>query len=183
MYKQENKDRYYKSQLDMVRYLTTYGAFQRAKTYKKEFGGDANSAIRDKFRNQLFEIIRYETPRFLSLDNDDDFFAYLKLLNDKINHNTNVNILEGNRYRIGNTQKLMNLYWKMLWLIVPNTPIPLHCPFDRIIIQKLEPSVRKIKWTEFDSISLYQEIVDSARRISNIPVGSLAYWELKEYSV
>lgn len=84
-------------------------------------------------------------------------------------------ILIGGRFRIGRTQKVLNLYLKYLW-VLGQIPEPPHCPFDSIIISKLRLN---ISFTKFDSIKDYESLVDTARQIVHKENLSIAEWELK----
>lgn len=90
------------------------------------------------------------------------------------------NILNGKRFRIGTTQKILNLYLKYLW-ILDWAPEPPHCPFDSTIISKLGFGVR-IRWTEFDTEKDYNSLVTAAAKKANDAKLSIAQWELKVFN-
>ena len=87
-------------------------------------------------------------------------------------------ILRDNKFRIGRTQKLLNLYLKYLW-VLNKIPEPPHCPFDRKIIEELDLDVN---WTKLDSIDDYKKMVEKARSIARDNNVSIAEWELKMWS-
>lgn len=79
------------------------------------------------------------------------------------------------RFRIGISQKLVNVHLKYLWAagICPEPP---HCPIDGIIrdIAGIE-----YDWTRSDSISEYKQAIASLREVANGK--SLSAWELEEF--
>jgi hypothetical protein len=89
-------------------------------------------------------------------------------------------ILHRQRFRIGISQKLLNLYLKYQWVLgwIPEPP---HCPFDFDVISKLKLPQR-INWTELDSREDYLILVSAARKIALQAGLSIASWELREWS-
>ena len=82
-------------------------------------------------------------------------------------------------------QKFLNLYWKVSWLLNRVAVLPIHCPFDSIIIKELDFSVSKYKWTKLNTIKEYIQLVEAARNMAknnkSISSDSIAEWELKVY--
>lgn len=113
--------------------------------------------------------------------NDRDHYRIITAFSNKISRDRRFKrCLANGRLRIGTSQKLINLYWKMNWLFKPGIKVPLHCPFDSIIIRKLDRSVHHIKWTKSDEITEYKTLVAEARK--KLPSGkSIAEWELETY--
>jgi hypothetical protein len=70
-------------------------------------------------------------------------------------------LLYKKKFRIGNAQKFLNLYWKVAWLSKKASIKPIHCPFDSIIMRKLPKNVR-VRWTQFDTIEEYKTLVKAA---------------------
>lgn len=83
-------------------------------------------------------------------------------------------ILHRNKFRIGITQKLLNLYLKYLWSI-DKIPMPPHCPFDKNIISKM--NILNINWTSLNNIKDYKLLVKQAKKHAGTK--SLAEWELE----
>ncbi len=81
------------------------------------------------------------------------------------------------RFRIGPSQKALNLLLKYHWCVgwIPEPP---HCPLDAIVIGLL-PSQVRCKWTDLDSIDAYRKLVSAAREVAGKT--SLAQWELAAY--
>ena len=82
---------------------------------------------------------------------------------------------------IGTAQKLINLFWKMSWLLQKGIPEPIHCPFDGIIIKRLSKDVRDVKWTNMSSIQDYKKLVSAVRAIAG--ESTIAEWELINYNI
>jgi hypothetical protein len=80
-----------------------------------------------------------------------------------------------NRFRIGVSQKLINVYLKYLWAanLIPEPP---HCPIDGRIrdIAKIE-----YDWTTSDSIDDYRRAIELLTKVAGY--SSLAAWELREF--
>lgn len=155
--------------------LTFDGGFQRSKIYKS-----ASSAQRIAFRKDLADLLfefkeKAAAPRY----SEKKHFETLRWFSLTITRKHKA-ILNGGKFRLGTTQKFVNLFWKLCWLTNPRFPRPIHCPFDRVIIQKLDKSVRGIKWTTFDKISEYKKLVKYAHEASG-KKKSIAEWEVNEY--
>ena len=83
-------------------------------------------------------------------------------------------ILHEGNFRIGITQKLLNLYLKYLWAS-DKIPTPPHCPFDSIVINNLQ--LKNIKWTALKDIGKYKLLVEEAKRFAKDK--NLSEWELE----
>lgn len=106
------------------------------------------------------------------------------------------NILFGNEIRIGICQKLVNLFLKYMWS-AKFIKEPLHCPFDRIVIENIEKILKKkqiqfdklCNWTEMNSIEDYRNYVKFAKiaisdcKTSDNEPMSLAKWELELWNM
>jgi len=156
--------------------LAIGAAFQRANVYGAEAGNDD----RRKFREDLCESIStlVEQQYKIKRVSEDDHFKNIQELCNNISslHGT---ILNDGRFRVGNCQKLLNLYLKYLWCagLVDEPP---HCPVDRIIIGKYEKNTG-INWTEMADIEEYKAIIrklNSKAKESNM---TLARWDLETY--
>lgn len=154
------------------------GALQRAKVYRKNQNDNARSSFRKSLQNELktlFEII-------ISDDSSDDekHVSKIERFANKVSSN-HTSVLKDGRYRIGSAQKLINLYWKFCWLLLPNFPKPIHCPFDSIVIGMLRKEYQGIKWTQFDDLKTYKFLVEGAKEAAS-EYSSIADWELTEYN-
>jgi hypothetical protein len=83
--------------------------------------------------------------------------------------------LHANRFRIGVSQKLINLYLKYLWT-AGHCPEPLHCPIDGRI---RDTAGINYDWTTNDSIADYQGAISLLKeRAGKL---SVATWELTNF--
>ena len=149
------------------------------------------------YRENIGESKRKEIKNFVkSFIDNNIIFSYQTVVNDKT-HNQNIinlsnevskkfsKVLYNSRFRIGTSQKVLNLYLKYLWCM-DKIQTPPHCPIDKIILDILakksfkdQRSIFKISWTKLDDIDKYFEIIEEARTI----VGKdLSTWELKDWS-
>lgn len=157
--------------------LTFDGALQRANIYSTNAADSRKAAYRKDMAKELFNCL--EQIQSTDPYTDDSHYDMLKRLSDNMSTKYQ-DILIGGRLRLGNTQKFLNLYWKVRWLLNKNIKQPIHCPFDSIIIKKLDKSVRNYAWTKFDTIEIYTMLVEAAKRTAG--ENSIAEWELKVYS-
>lgn len=92
-------------------------------------------------------------------------------------------ILHKKRFRIGVSQKIINLFLKHMW-VIGKIGEPMHCPFDNIIKIKLLKGIKTITltdWTEFDQISVYKKYVTLASQKALESGFSIANWELENW--
>lgn len=85
------------------------------------------------------------------------------------------NSLHNGRFRIGVTQKLINLHLKYLWA-TGYIKEPPHCPIDGIIRKKAKISY---DWTTDDSIEAYKRAISDLKAVGD--TRTLAEWELEEF--
>lgn len=97
-------------------------------------------------------------------------------------------ILHEGKFRIGITQKLLNLYLKYLWASDKITTPP-HCPFDSKVISELEKKeperklqlkLKGIKWTALKNFGDYEFLVEEAKKIAKDK--NLSEWELEFFN-
>jgi hypothetical protein len=155
------------------------GAFSRNPIYKKK---KPTATERKAFRDYLSDQLERILQRILDKKEytDRDHYRAIDAFSKKVSrHNIYRTYLVENKLTIGTAQKLLNLYWKMNWLLKPGIRTPLHCPFDSIIIRELDPSVRNLRWTQFDDIDDYKRLVKAAQKQSG--GRSIFEWELETY--
>lgn len=147
-------------------------------TVKAELRGDLKRRLRG-----LGNAYRRETPT------SGGHVLSIVRLADELS-NTHAAILRGNsrgqpRFRIGIAQKALNLYLKYLWCmkVIQRPP---HCPFDRIVLDKLAKFVDGDPlepWIQMDSCAEYRRYVAAAERARKAAsFDSLAEWELAVWS-
>ena len=93
------------------------------------------------------------------------------------------NALHNKKFRIGISQKVINLFLKYLWCSGLISE-PFHCPFDNIIkmkIQKYNNGNELVDWTEMNTIKQYCKYVEAVTIASNKDKLSIAEWELKNW--
>ncbi|MGD1041804.1 MAG: hypothetical protein ABR913_01935 [Sedimentisphaerales bacterium] len=92
-------------------------------------------------------------------------------------------MLHNGRFRIGVSQKILNLFLKYLWS-ADLTMEPHHCPFDNVIkrkIQKYAGGDGLTDWTELTTMKEYDAYVSSVREAANREQMSIAEWEMKHW--
>ncbi len=151
--------------------LSIGGAFQRGNVYKKE---NALEDDRTKFRKELEKELIKICEEYVEEEITGE--KHIENINKLINFSKNRNFLNGEQLKFGIVQKLLNLYLKYLWCS-GKIKMPPHCPFDRIILEKLG---RKENWTQMDNFELYKKWVESARNLAEKNNLKIAEWELDE---
>lgn len=160
----------------MVIRLTFDGGFQRSKIYRP----NVSDAKRKEFRAYLIS----ELPKILlniqrrKRYNDGDHCKMIKKFSSNVTNRFD-KILYKRKFRIGNAQKFLNLYWKVAWLSKQTSIKPIHCPFDSIIMRRLPKNVR-IPWTQFDTIEEYKILVEAAKETAGTN-RAIADWEMEIY--
>ena len=95
-------------------------------------------------------------------------------------------ILRDGRFRIGPTQKALNLFLKYQWARGLISPPP-HCPVDSIVLDEIRrspgccgcPICRTATWTAMDDVRHYEHIIAVAKRVARRKGWSLPEWELR----
>lgn len=162
-------------------FLTFDGVFPRSDIYeegatnseKREFKDDLAYCLMD-FRRKILKEKKGKNYT------EKDHYRMIEEFGSEI-LKKHKRILQGGKLRIGIKQKMLNLFWKVNWLLHTDIKEPLHCPFDSIIIQKLKIKGKRINWTEFDSMSDYKKLVKAAEIVHKEKYSSIAEWELGEY--
>lgn len=87
------------------------------------------------------------------------------------------NDLHNGRFRIGVTQKLINLHLKYLWT-AGLCPEPPHCPIDGII--RDEAGIY-YNWIQSDCIKEYKDAVSELKVVASKLGKTLSHWELEVF--
>lgn len=153
--------------------LTLMGTVQRGNLYAPNSGEAARNAFRCGLRAALEQLAEcYHRPV-----SDDDHLANIVALADRLSA-SHSDALASGRFRIGSSQKALNLFLKYMWCL-GFIPTPPHCPFDREIISRLH-GYQGSTWTRLENLDDYKGLVAAARaHAKGIP---LAEWELQMYN-
>ncbi len=147
---------------------------QRAKIYEP----GAPEESRERFRGGLWKALDLAAREYANVQSESAHLTAIVGLSRNLTE-AHAGALRGGRFRIGPAQKALNLFLKYLWCS-EQIPAPPHCPFDRVVIERL-PAVMHVAWTDLDSIEVYQQLVAAARvKAGNVP---LPDWELQLYQV
>ena len=161
-------------------FLTFLGGFQHAKIYKESTKEKHRGDVKIYIRNELKKLNEiYKNP----IDEEAHIKNIIKFA-DKLS-NKFPDLLVNNRFRIGISQKIINLYLKYIWTLGLIGEPP-HCPFDSIIINEMatkgEREVRDIRFTKMDSEKDYRKLITAAKVVSsNEGCNSIAEWELNVF--
>ncbi|MBI1182715.1 hypothetical protein GC194_00480 [bacterium] len=157
-------------------------AFRRGHVYNTDF----TESQKNKAKARLIPILKEKLPSIIECLDIENGYTEENLCNqiEKLaNDITKLlpNDLNNSRFRIGTAQKLINVYWKFLWLFELTEKEPLHCPIDSIILGTLDEPFKSLRWTQLDSIGQYKEIIEEIRIKAEAKDQSIAVWELEVY--
>jgi len=155
--------------------LSINGAFQRNTIYVKNLSEKQKEAVRAAIKNNVQTLYtdRYQDGEVSETSHIENIINF----KSKTDADFSASLAAG-QLNIGTTQKLINLYLKYQWCM-GNCPRPPHCPFDRIIIDKLKLE-NPPSWTKITQVETYQKLVSAAKLIA--APSSLAEWELTVFS-
>ena len=159
-----NKDNFINDQL--------WNAAWRAATQR------ANIYTGDIDKNEFRKNIKKDVLNFIA--NHKGSLTEGELVN-KIKNLSKEFSYKGFDFKIGHSQKLINLMLKYYWCLGRLEYIPPHCPIDRIILNaaKVKCKGKTPSWTKLNSIDEYKEIINKIR--SNVNSKELSEWELMVY--
>ena len=153
-------------------------AFQRSKTYLNAAErNDTFESRKSEFRKELERRLAELAKKYTEPVADSEHVASIENLATELSTEYR-DVLYKGRFRIGSAQKVLNTYLKYLWC-TGKIPTPPHCPFDSVIISKLD-GCEHIKWTRLDRISEYRQLVSAAREKAGVK--TIAQWELKTFN-
>lgn len=166
--------------------LSIDGGFSRGYVYRKDL--EQNDKDRKKFKKYIRKLISEYNVKFTDEYNKysseqlekkciEDIQNFKKELNNKFKDR---NILKDNNFRIGTSQKILNLYLKYLWCLGYIEYEPPHCPLDSTIIK--DCLKENVKWTEIDEIKEYLRLIEKSKKCAGNKNQTIAQWELKEWN-
>jgi hypothetical protein len=153
--------------------LTLMATVQRGRLYAPNVNGDRRAEFQKSLRQQLERLAK----QYGGSVSESAHLRNIECLSARLSE-SHSSILREGRFRVGSAQKALNLFLKYLWCM-GEIRIPPHCPFDRGVIQRLPPRVRR-NWTEIERLDQYKALVEAAKRIA--APSSLAEWELALYN-
>ena len=147
-------------------------AFQRALIYADGIENDAKEHLKCDLEEHLRRI---ESQYHKNVSPE----KHLQTIEDvaKVMSRKHANILNDRRFRVGITQKAVNIYLKLLWCYGWISEPP-HCPIDSIVLA--EVGDKKTKWTKIDDIKEYRAAIERIQtHIQQTgAMVSLSKWEL-----
>ncbi|WP_133493442.1 hypothetical protein [Alcanivorax sp. 24] len=174
----EHKNRFISYELGLLTIKAALSTRDKEFTvYKETIKSHQRTPAKEAIREVLDEIEIMYSPVLFPEDHAKHIENTAKKLTDKIGK-----YLKGDRFRIGITQKLINMHLKYLWCsnLISEPP---HCPIDGIIRDKAkicDPSF-SYDWIKSDCIEEYKSAVISLENIAKKRGKSIAQWELHEF--
>lgn len=154
------------------------GLQTRNKLYPIYLSNNFKMIDNQSLRLEIKEFLKSYIEKFNNLT-EEDHCNYIMLMSNMLSDNHR-EILFKKRFRIGISQKIINLFLKYLWSI-NKIKTPFHCPFDNIIKSKLLSYYNDSalsNWTELDSMDKYYEYVRVAKKVAEKEGLKIAEWEL-----
>ncbi len=129
------------------------------------------STVQDAIRSVLLGL---ETRYGGTPPTEDEHVQFIEDTSDALSRDLKKFLFKG-RFRVGVTQKLINLHLKYLWVagVVPEPP---HCPLDGIV---RDLSNLNYDWTTSDSLEEYTSAILALRKF--VSPRRLSEWELCEF--
>lgn len=158
-------------------------AFRRGYVYNENLAGYQ----KNRAKRKLVSLLEHKLPSIImSLDSEAGYTEgnlcqQIENLANDVTAKLHADLSHG-RFRMGTAQKLINVYWKFLWLFNLSNHEPLHCPVDSIILGQLPAPLKGYKWTQLDSIDEYRDIIEAIRAKAQAKNQSIALWELETYN-
>lgn len=114
--------------------------------------------------------------------NEDIHLKKIQELADRLTLKFKHVLYEG-RFRIGISQKIINLFLKYMWSMgeIPKT---CHCPMDGIVkslIQKEPGKTVLVDWTQLDAMNDYLDYVNAVKQIAEKDNLSITEWEFHNW--
>ena len=149
---------------------------QRASVYHRDALDSAKrkfkKRVKEEYKEKYLDMYKNEVSEQSHIGNIKSLSQYGTKIGKEIG------ALNADTYRIGNAQKLLNLYLKYLWCMGKIAEPP-HCPIDRRI-QEIARVEGITLWTNIKSIEEYKGVI---KKLKDKATGqSLAQWELENYT-
>ena len=125
----------------------------------------------EKSRDELLESLRIGAEDMLATD-----IPFIADASSELSRKLSRYLHQG-RFRIGVTQKLINVHLKYLWT-AGFCPEPPHCPIDGII---RDIAGINYNWTSSDSVDEYLQAIAALKKLASAEGHSLAQWELESF--
>lgn len=130
-------------------------------------------------RKQAKKVFRDVLAKLESLYADgqvsgEQHIEFIKGTADEVSERLGDQLYEA-RFRIGISQKLINLHLKYLW-VAGFIQEPPHCPIDGIVRDMANINY---DWTVSDSVEDYRDAIFALKNVANDR--SLSVWELEEF--
>ena len=166
--------------LNVVMTLTLSGALSTRNNkypiYKSGVKHRERSLIKDKLRKYLEDIYKKYEKNSVS---EPELFTLIEQLSKNLT-DENKEVLHNDCFRIGISQKIINLFFKYLWTLGWISEPP-HCPFDAVIKNKLS-NAGLMNWTMLNDLGEYKKYVALASEAADKEGLTIAKWELKYWN-
>lgn len=128
-----------------------------------------------KLRDAVKGLLRRLASKYSTVVGEEEHIQNIAEFSNELSSSCGHLLAQG-RFRFGIAQKALNVYLKYLWC-AERIPVPPHCPFDSIVINKLKlPVDCPYQWTKVDDASVYRRWVHAAKAVAGNQ--SLSDWEL-----
>lgn len=148
---------------------------QREIKYQTDNTSNLKLAIFDFLGNYMVEIQKYGISEEVHI-------ARIQKMAQQLTSQFKL-VLHQGRFRIGVSQKIINLFLKYMWSL-GEIPEPCHCPVDGIVKSKIlkdRPFLDLVDWTRLDDIDEYKKYINGIRELTTVKNQSVAEWELENW--
>lgn len=130
---------------------------------------------REPAKREVRSVLEDIKKRYLAGDiSEENHITYIEQTASHLSNSIG-KYLDNGRFRIGISQKLVNLHLKYLWAarLIPEPP---HCPIDSIICKEAKIDYT---WTTSDCVKQYREAIADLKIVAE--PASLSVWELRTF--
>lgn len=144
---------------------------QRSRIYSAGVKERDKLIFRKDIKEKVFSILKDHRKSLL----EDELLKYITDIASLYKNKNSIN------FRVGQSQKILNLMLKYYWCLGWLEYTPPHCPIDRVIIEaaKVKIKGKTPAWTKMLSIKEYKEIISFIKK--DITFSCLSNWELCVY--
>lgn len=151
-------------------------AFQAALRRSGTYAANAVDRDAEKIRTRWAELLRAVSDQYGTQVSDDTHVRNISHVCDILSREF-ARILDRRRFRIGVSQKALNVYLKYLWCLGLLKVPPPHCPIDSTVLQTVGIGDA---WTQLDSAEKYMGWISTLREVTGRnEYGGLQEWELE----
>jgi len=154
--------------------MSINGGLQHSTTYNKTTTADSQE--RKDLKKSISDFLISEIICKTNFTEEEIIKLIVKLSETLSKSKKHTKILNDGKFRIGISQKIINLFLKYIWTLVWFKDVPPLCPIDKTILNKIRRYNEN--WTRCNDINKYKEWIDEIKKEAKKEHKSIAEWEL-----